>query len=127
VRNSLNGHQRPLYKSTIALDDFVESLSIRPDFIKLDVEGAELQVFRGMQGTLVTSRPDIWVEFHAWPEMTLQQGMTEALVLWNNVDYDVLDPLSGRRLVKADDFASGNTAPYGRAYGLLKPRPVVRS
>lgn len=36
-----------------------------PDFIKVDVEGAEMRVFTGMQTLLETSRPAILVELHS--------------------------------------------------------------
>jgi len=120
VRDSLNGYQLPFYKSTITLDNFAAAMNISPDFIKIDVEGAELQVLRGMLSLLSKSKPLVWIEFHAWPNMTLQQGMQRALALLQPLDYEVLDPQTGQRITRADQFAKGNTAPYGRAYGLLK-------
>jgi FkbM family methyltransferase len=46
------------------LDDFVKSEGLAVDFIKCDVEGAELLVFRGGVETLRTDRPIIMTEMH---------------------------------------------------------------
>lgn len=48
----------------VALDDFIVS-NPPPDAIKCDVEGAELEVFRGAEKVLRTSRPWILCEMHS--------------------------------------------------------------
>lgn len=47
---------------TLTLDQWVNNQKIAPDFIKCDVEGAELLVFRGGRATLVKHRPIIFTE-----------------------------------------------------------------
>lgn len=44
------------------LDEVVETLGIAPDFIKCDVEGAELLVFQGSKKTLQTVQPIVYTE-----------------------------------------------------------------
>jgi len=44
------------------LDGVVETLGVAPDFIKCDVEGAELLVFQGGKATLQNSRPIVYTE-----------------------------------------------------------------
>ena len=44
------------------LDDFVQSNGLHVDFIKCDVEGAELFVFRGAMATLKRDRPAVFTE-----------------------------------------------------------------
>lgn len=44
------------------LDDFVENKNIHVDFIKCDVEGAELFVFQGAKKTLQKDRPIVFTE-----------------------------------------------------------------
>jgi FkbM family methyltransferase len=54
------------------MDDFVMQNNLPlPDFIKLDVEGAEISVFRGGRKTIEKSRPTIFFEVSAglWEKM----------------------------------------------------------
>ena len=47
---------------TLTLDQWCENNQVCPDFIKCDVEGAELLVFRGAQKTLLQDKPVIFTE-----------------------------------------------------------------
>lgn len=47
---------------TLTLDDWVTNQGVAPEFIKCDVEGAELLVFRGGRSTLQTYRPIVFTE-----------------------------------------------------------------
>jgi FkbM family methyltransferase len=49
--------------NSTSLDDYVRA-SGSPDFIKCDVEGAEIEVFRGAQELLTSGRPGILCEMH---------------------------------------------------------------
>jgi FkbM family methyltransferase len=48
----------------VSLDDCTERLGL-PDFIKCDVEGAEVEVFRGAKQLLAENRPTIVCEIHS--------------------------------------------------------------
>jgi FkbM family methyltransferase len=48
----------------VALDDFIKTAPA-PDAIKCDVEGAEVEVFRGAEGLLIAHRPWIVCEIHS--------------------------------------------------------------
>ena len=50
----------------VTLDDFARNAPA-PDFIKCDVEGAEVEVFRGAQRLLAERRPRILCEIHSEP------------------------------------------------------------
>ncbi len=46
----------------LALDEYVEGLSLEPDLIKIDAESAELQVIEGLAATMRRHRPVLTVE-----------------------------------------------------------------
>src|SRR5262249_50100814 len=58
-----SGKVRPVFVETTTIDAFVTEAKIRPDFIKIDVEGHEIDVFRGAVETISTLRPLIVFEF----------------------------------------------------------------
>jgi FkbM family methyltransferase len=49
----------------VRLDDFVSSRSIRPSFVKIDVEGFELSVLHGMTDTISRYSPRLMIEVQA--------------------------------------------------------------
>lgn len=49
--------------SCVKIDDFAKS-NPEPDLIKIDVEGNELEVLKGAEDVLASSRPDVFVEIH---------------------------------------------------------------
>lgn len=50
--------------SCIKLDDWVKKHNIKVDFIKLDVEGAEIKALTGASRTLQQYKPDLVIEFN---------------------------------------------------------------
>jgi FkbM family methyltransferase len=59
-----NSSGRIIEIEAVALDDFTRTAPA-PDFIKCDVEGAEVEVFRGAQRLLAEGRPRILCEIHS--------------------------------------------------------------
>lgn len=51
--------------SIVSLDDDIRSRNLpKPNFIKIDVEGWELEVLRGAQATLSDCKPILFIEMH---------------------------------------------------------------
>lgn len=55
---------RQILVHAVALDSFCSSGNIRPDVIKLDVEGAELDVLLGARTTIERYSPKLLIELH---------------------------------------------------------------
>ncbi len=64
---------------TTTVDKLVEEQNWVPDFIKIDVEGAEAKVLAGAYQTARTARPWFMVEMHSPPELPMKENA--ALVL----------------------------------------------
>ena len=62
---------------TLRVVDIVARFSLRPTFIKVDVEGAEVFVVEGMEETLRTQRPVLMIEMH--PQFQPQEDSLESL------------------------------------------------
>lgn len=61
IVNVLSGHRE---LPTHAIDTLVEFFGLRPDFIKIDVEGYEWTVLQGMEKTLRDFSPVLHLELH---------------------------------------------------------------
>lgn len=77
-KNILPGGKNYASVNTIPLDDFLSREGVRPDFIKIDTQGAEGLVFEGANKTLSQDRLMIFMEF--WP-MGLRNMGTEPIAL----------------------------------------------
>lgn len=101
LKDGLNSLERPSHTdahvvghvpvSTVTLDDFVETHGItRVDVMKVDVEGAELLVFRGARDLL--RRPDaplILYEGYSWCTAAFHYHPVEVIWLLEELGYEV--------------------------------------
>jgi FkbM family methyltransferase len=55
-------HGRPFQVRSVRLDDYFGQLGLTPDFVKIDVEAAEISVLQGMEALLANARPAVSVE-----------------------------------------------------------------
>jgi FkbM family methyltransferase len=63
----MQGHDiRKLAIQTITLDTFCSQVGLRPDLVKIDVEGAELMVLRGASKVMSESCPTIILAVHPY-------------------------------------------------------------
>ena len=94
----------------VALEDLDSSLpdGYAPDFIKVDVEGAEVQVFRGALRTIREHRPTIVFE-HG-------QGGADQYGTGPEDVWDLLAAEAGLRLFDLDGNAYRSKAEFADAY-----------
>jgi FkbM family methyltransferase len=50
--------------NTDTLDNYVKTTGTLPNFVKIDVEGFELEVLQGMKETINAHQPDLFIEIH---------------------------------------------------------------
>jgi len=50
---------------TVSVDDVAQQLGLLPDIVKIDVEGAEMDVLQGMRNTLKKTKPAIFLSVHS--------------------------------------------------------------
>ena len=86
---------RPVVVNTTNLDEFVKTEGVSPQFIKIDVEGAEELVVDGMQEILTEIRPIIMIETVDQHLKTLNKITAHNYVVLN------------ARLKAADEFEDG--------------------
>lgn len=69
--------ERPLFKTELVpmdtIDNYCNNRNLRPDFLKIDVEGHELQVLQGARKTISSFFPAILIEIEA-RHCGLEQG-----------------------------------------------------
>ncbi|MCC7207423.1 MAG: FkbM family methyltransferase [Anaerolineae bacterium] len=103
---------REITVELIRIDDMVSAGTLRPpDFIKIDVEGAEMSVLRGMQQTMRDHRPVVLFEVDAEHAPDMERKYAECAELLGGCGYDV------ERL--QDAYAH---IPWSVAHGLARPR-----
>lgn len=102
---------------TITFDTLVQYFKTIPDFIKIDVEGAEYYVLKGAKETVKANKIKILVEMHSNKEMSMKQN-TELVLDWcKEVGYSAWYLTDKQKLVDADQVKH-----RGRCHFLLIPK-----
>jgi FkbM family methyltransferase len=70
------------------LDDVVNELGVFPDFIKCDVEGAELKVFKGAINTLKTRTPTVLTEMLRKWSAKFNYHPNDIIALFSDIGYE---------------------------------------
>lgn len=128
-RPGFSGLRRPVDKTTIrnyevkivSLDEVLGPVD-RIDFIKIDVEGAELPTLRGAQDVLAKHHPVVL--FECGPDTQLQRfGYKRAELYHFFVErgydvYSIVDFVFGREAMTRESFEKAGTYPY-RGFNFL--------
>lgn len=84
---------------TLALDDFVAETGMMPNFIKMDIEGAEFDALKGMSGILAIGKPGLILE-QSPSDMRCHELLLAA-------GYIAVDLSNYRRINSVADFDAG--------------------
>ena len=93
--NRLSSGREGCEVSTTSIDAFCAPLGLRPDVIKVDVEGAELDVLKGARATIASGGRGLrlYVEMHpgVWPELGISRSHIEAELDEQGLQAECLD------------------------------------
>ena len=76
---------------SITLDSFFQEKKLKPDIVKIDVEGAEIKVLRGMKNLLKDSAPKLFVEVHPLTMPDYQSCVEEVINFIISNGYEVFE------------------------------------
>lgn len=85
--------------SLTTLDQVCSDRALRPDFVKIDIEGAELAALRGMECVLRNHRPIVFIE--------ITENGAECFALFERLGYQAFNP----RLQRVGATAVANADP----------------
>jgi FkbM family methyltransferase len=83
-------------------EDIVEARLPEPDFIKVDVEGYELQVLQGARHLLASKHPALYLEMHGETMNEKRANVRDIVDFLNSAGYDsILHVESGEKITSA--------------------------
>lgn len=102
---------------TSTIDNLCEMYKMNPDFIKIDVEGAESLVLEGSIKTALLKECRFLVEMHSSPELSMVENASKVLTWCANNDYTAWY-LKEKTILLDVDMISHR----GKCHLLLQPR-----
>lgn len=75
------------YVDTVSVDYLVSFYDVNPDFVKVDVEGAELKVLKGAKKLATENQTRFFVEMHALEEQSMAENAQGVLSWCREVGY----------------------------------------
>ena len=96
----------------ITLDSFCKKSGLIPEVIKIDVEGAEINVLKGAQNTLKKHKPIIYLSIHPRHIKELGSDINELIILIDEMGY------------KIEDFEGNKIGYYSLDEYLLTPKKI---
>jgi len=83
----LSGRERHVEVKSCSVDGLCRELELRPAAVKVDVEGAELQVVLGATLTLTECRPAVWLAFHPYAFPDPRAATEELFAVFRSAGY----------------------------------------
>jgi FkbM family methyltransferase len=77
-----------------------------PDFVKIDVEGLELDVLRGMVQTVAQCHPALFIEVHGWSADAKQENAHRVVEWLADHGYTIRHVESGQRITLENSVAA---------------------
>ena len=114
VDRSLGGMESG-HTDTVSLDNYFRDKDHLPDLIKIDVEGAELNVLKGAKETLARCSPRIMIEIHPHLLFEFKTSSDEVLMFLDGEGYQIDEVVAHRQ-----------TAAGSRLQRVEKPFPDFR-
>lgn len=104
-KKTIDGSYEKTHKKQMTLDSFCEKYALRPDLIKIDIEGAEILALKGARKTLHHYRPTLFLSVHPAHIAQLGQDVNELHELIRDYGYVVQD-VNGRQVehFKLDEY-----------------------
>lgn len=82
---------RTVLRPQVSLDDFCSAKNVSPELIKIDVEGAELEVLRGARRILKEGRPLVFLSLHPQRLALLGHTAEEVSRFAAEIGYRIVD------------------------------------
>lgn len=107
------------YVQSTTVDEICRKNNFTPDFIKVDVEGAENFVLNGSKNTAMNSKPLYLVEMHGPEELPMAKNAELVLKWCNEVSYSAYYMTTHQKITGPEEIAH-----RGRCHLLLLPHGV---
>ncbi|HET6386073.1 MAG TPA: FkbM family methyltransferase [Armatimonadota bacterium] len=101
---------------TVTLDALSHAFGSRPDFVKIDVEGAEFAVLEGSRRCAGEKETRFLVEMHSNPDLPMRENATRVLRWCEELGYNAWYLARESHLTDPDEIAH-----RGRCHLLLQP------
>jgi FkbM family methyltransferase len=117
LRQTAGARTEQLQITTLDIDIGEQRLP-RPDFIKIDVEGWELEVLKGARGTLSSTAPDLFLEMHGQTMNEKKRKVAEVVEFLTAEGYrDIRHVESGTAITPANSEVAARGHLYCRRTG----------
>jgi len=76
-------------KKQTSIDNYCKVKKIKPDLIKIDVEGSEIEVLKGAKETMLNCKPLIFLSVHPQEIRKLGYSQIDLLDIFKEVNYEI--------------------------------------